>query len=64
MSAIRNKAAVIGDGDEGLSVGRRVEKGEIPEVKLQAKKDSKADRWELAICEAREDSVGVFTDEA
>jgi len=34
MSAIPNKAAVIGDGDEGLSVGGRVEKGEIPEVKL------------------------------
>jgi len=51
MSAILNKA-VIGDGDEGLSVGGRVEK-EIPEVKLRAN-DSKADRWELAICKARE----------
>jgi len=30
-----------------------------PEVKLQANKDSKADRWELAICEAREEPVGV-----
>ena len=40
-----------------------MEKGEIPEVKLQANKDSKADKWELAINEAREESVGVFTDE-
>jgi len=40
----------------------RVEKGEIPEVKLQANKDSKADRWELAICaEAREELVRIFT---
>jgi len=62
MSATLNKAVVIGNGDEGLSVGGRVEKGEIPEVKLQANKDSKADRWELAICEAREEPVGVFTD--
>jgi len=39
--AIPNKATVIGDGDKGLSVGGRVEKGEILEVKLQANKDSK-----------------------
>jgi len=45
MSAIPNKAVVIGDGDEGLSVGGRVEKEEIPEMRLQANKDSKADRW-------------------
>ena len=31
-------------------------------MKLQANKDSKADRWELAVCEAREELVGVFTD--
>jgi len=62
MSAILNKAAVIGEGDEGLSVGGRVEKGVIPEVKLQANKDSKVDKWELAIHEAREESVGAFTD--
>jgi len=36
---------VIGDGDEGLSVGGRVEKGEILEMKLQANKNSKADWW-------------------
>jgi len=40
MSAILNKAAVIRDGDERLSVGGRVEKGEIPEVKLQARLES------------------------
>jgi len=39
MSVILNKANVVGDlGDEGLSVGGRVEKGEIPEVKLQAQR--------------------------
>ena len=31
-------------------------------MKLQANKDSKADKWELAINEAREESIGVFTD--
>jgi len=44
-----------------LSIGGRVEKGEIPEAKPQANKDSKADKWELAVHEAREESVGVFT---
>ena len=34
----------------------------VPEVKFQANKDSKADKWELAISEAREESIGVFTD--
>jgi len=34
ISRILNKAAEVGDGDEGLSIGGRVEKGEIPEVKL------------------------------
>jgi len=53
MPRILNKAAEVGEGDEGLIIGPRVEKGEIPEVKLQANKDSKADKWELAICEAR-----------
>jgi len=62
MSRIWNKAAEVRDGDEGLSIRRRVEKAEIPQVKLQANKDSKADKWELAINEAREESIGVFTD--
>jgi len=45
MCAILNKAAVIGDGDERLSVEGRVENGEISEVKLQANmKDSKAEK--------------------
>ena len=52
----------VGDGHEGLSIGGRVEKGEIPEVKLQANKDSEVDKWELAINEAKEESIGVFTD--
>jgi len=39
-----------------------VEKCDVPEVKLQANKDSEADKWELAINEAREESIGVFTD--
>jgi len=58
-SAILNKAAMIGDGVEGLSVGGRVEKGEIPEAKLQANAESKADKWELAIHKARKDAIGV-----
>jgi len=62
MSRVLNKAAEIGEGDEGFSIGSRVKKGDIPEVKLQANKDSKADKWGLAICEAREESIGVFTD--
>ena len=61
LASILNKAAEVGDGDEGLSIGGRVEKGEILEVKLQANKDSKTDKWELAINEAREESIGVFT---
>jgi len=62
MSRILNKAAEVRDGDEGLSIGRRVEKGDILEMKLQANKNSKADKWELAINKAREESIGVFTD--
>ena len=58
ISAILNKAAVIGDGDEGLSVRRSRGRGD-PGVNLQANKDSKADRWELAICEAREELARV-----
>jgi len=34
MSWILNKAAEVGDGDEGLSIVGRVEGGEIPEVRL------------------------------
>jgi len=49
-------------GDEALSVGGRVEKGEIAEVKPQAHKESKAADWEIAIHEARGDAIGVFTD--
>jgi len=33
VSAILNKAAVIGERDEGFNVGGRVEKKDIPEVK-------------------------------
>jgi len=35
---------------------------EIPEVKLQANKESKLADWELAIYEAREGAAGVSTD--
>jgi len=62
ISRILNKAAEVRDGDEGLSIGGRVEQEEIPKVKLQANKDSKANKWELAINEVREESIGVFTD--
>jgi len=44
MSRILNKAAEVGDRDEGLSIAGRVEKGEILKVKLQANNDSKADK--------------------
>lgn len=62
VSAILNKAAVIGEGDEGLSVGGRIEREEIPEVKLRANVESNVYKWELAIHKAREDSVGILTD--
>jgi len=49
-TAITNKAAVIQHfGDEGLSVGGRTERVEIPEMKLQAHKESEAADRELAI---------------
>jgi len=60
--AIVNKASVVRDfWDEALSIAGRVEKMEIPEVKLQAHKEAKAADLELAIHEAREVAVGVFT---
>jgi len=62
MSRILNQAVEVSDGDERLNIGGRVKKGDISEVKLQANKDWKADKWELAINEAREESIGVFTD--
>lgn len=46
-----------------LSIGGRTEGVGVPEVKLQAHKEPKAADWELAIHEAREDTVRVFTDE-
>jgi len=62
MFTILNKANAIRDfGDEGLSVGGRLGKGEIPEVKFQAHKESKAADWELAAQGTREGAVGVFT---
>ena len=42
-------------------MGGRVERGEIPEVKLQAHRGSKAADWEIAIHEASEDAIAVFT---
>jgi len=44
-------------GDKRLSVGGRVEKGEIPEVKLQAHRESKPADSELVIQETTEDAV-------
>jgi len=44
MSCIWNKVAELGEGDKRLSIGGRVEKREIPEVKLQANKDLKVDK--------------------
>jgi len=35
---------------------------DIPKVKLQAHRECKVADWELAIHEAREDAIGVFTD--
>jgi len=58
MCAILNKANAVRDfGNEGLSVGGRLENREI-----QAHKESQAADWELATQEAKEGAVGVFTD--
>jgi len=52
------------EGHEKMSYGGRVEKVEVPEVKLQAQADSKAEEWTEAINQAREyyNATGVYTD--
>jgi len=65
LTAIQSKAGVLkGEGHEKMSYGARVEKVFIPEVKLQAQADSKAEVWTEAINQARKycDAMGVYTD--
>jgi len=52
------------EGHERLSYGGKVEKTEVPEVKLQAQADSKAEVWTEAINQARElyNATGIYTD--
>ena len=52
------------EGHEKISYGGRVEKVVVPEVKLQAQADSKAEVWTEAINQAREycEASGVYTD--
>lgn len=50
MTAIVTRASVARDfGDGGLSVDGRMDKVEIPEVKLQSNKESEVADWELAM---------------
>jgi len=63
--AIQSKAEVLKEeGPEKMSCGGRVEKVEVPEVKLQAQGDSRAEVWTEAINQAREycQVTGVYTD--
>ena len=65
MTAIQSKAGVLKEeGYQKMSYGGRVEKVEVPEVKLQAQADSKAEVWTEAINQARElyQATGVYTD--
>jgi len=65
LTAIQSKAGVLKEeGYKRMSYGGRVEKMDIPEVKLQAKADSKAEVWTEAINQAREycEAIGVYTD--
>jgi len=52
------------EGHEKMSNGERVEKVEVPDIKLQAQADSKAEVWTEAINQGREhcDAIGVYTD--
>jgi len=65
LTAIQSKAGLLKEeGHEKMSYGGRVEKVEVPEVKLQAQADSKAEVWTEAINQAREycNAIGVYTD--
>jgi len=64
LTAIQSKAGVLKEeGHEKMSYGGRVEKVVVPEVKLQAQADSKAEVWIEAINQAREycDATIVYT---
>jgi len=65
LTAIQSKAGVLKEESHGrISYGGRVEKTEVPEVKLQAQADSKAEVWTEAINQAREHykAIGIYTD--
>ena len=65
LTAIQSKAVVLKEErHEKLNYGGRVEKVEVPEVKLQAQADSKVEVWTEAINQAREycEAIGVYTD--
>jgi len=65
LTAIQSKAGILKEeGHEKLSLGGRVEKVEIPEVKLLTQADSKAEVWTEAINQAREycQVTGIYTD--
>jgi len=65
LRAIQSKARILKqEGHEMLNLGGRVEKVEVPEVKLQAQADSKAEVWTEAINQASElcEAKGVYTD--
>jgi len=65
LRAIQSKAGVLKEeGCKKMSYGGRVEKVEVPEVKLQAQADSEAEVWMEAINQAREycEATGVYTD--
>jgi len=50
LTAIQSKAGVLKEkGHERISYGGKVEKTYVPEVKLQAQADSKAEVWTEAI---------------
>jgi len=64
LTAIQSKAGVLKEeGHEKISYGGKVEKTDVPEVKLQAQADSKAEVWTEAINQAREhyNATGVYT---
>jgi len=65
LTAIQSKTGILKEeGHERMSYGGRVKKIEVPEVKLQAQADSKAEVWTEAINQAREHckASGVYTD--
>jgi len=65
LTVIRSKAGVLKEeGHERMSFGSKVEKIKVPEVKLQAQADSKAEVLTEAINQAREycEAMGIYTD--